>query len=229
MIDLRGKRIIICGDIHGEFRELVFKLTDKGIDNSAVIVVGDCGFGFEKPNYYRNNIYNRIIRKLTKSNIDLYFIRGNHDNPDYFNGDQIINLPRFKTISDYSILLTDFGNILCIGGATSIDKELRVPFESWWEGERPLKKNMDELPRNINIILSHEGPIEFDPVVYRNEQMSLETYQMIIKDRSYLGTVLKELSPKHWLFGHYHKNLSGSWGDTLWHCLGITELYEILS
>lgn len=47
------KNIIICGDIHGEFNALIYKLcVQYRMTDTLLIVAGDCGFGFEKPGYY---------------------------------------------------------------------------------------------------------------------------------------------------------------------------------
>lgn len=44
-----AKTIIVSGDIHGDFNQLVFKLCIQyQLTDSLLIVAGDCGFGFEK-------------------------------------------------------------------------------------------------------------------------------------------------------------------------------------
>lgn len=48
-----AKNIIICGDIHGEFKSLIYKLcVQYQLTDTLLIVAGDCGFGFEKSGYY---------------------------------------------------------------------------------------------------------------------------------------------------------------------------------
>ena len=40
-----AKCIVICGDIHGAFEEMVFKLcVQYGMTDTLLIVAGDCGF-----------------------------------------------------------------------------------------------------------------------------------------------------------------------------------------
>ena len=44
--------IVVCGDIHGAFEEMVFKFcVQYSMTDTLLIVAGDCGFGFEKPGY----------------------------------------------------------------------------------------------------------------------------------------------------------------------------------
>ena len=98
-----AKCIVICGDIHGDFEEMVFKLcVQYGMTDTLLIVAGDCGFGFEKPGYYEQ-IFSKVSRRLTKANNWIAMIRGNHDDPAYLQ-EQTINHERFRCVPDYSIV-----------------------------------------------------------------------------------------------------------------------------
>lgn len=45
--------IVISGDIHGDFNLLVNKMcVQYRMENTLLIVAGDCGFGFENKGYY---------------------------------------------------------------------------------------------------------------------------------------------------------------------------------
>ena len=79
-----AKQVIVSGDIHGDFKTLVYKLcVQYECTDTLIIVAGDCGFGFEKPGYY-NQVYNAVAGRLRKSNNWIVFVRGNHDNPAFF-------------------------------------------------------------------------------------------------------------------------------------------------
>ena len=44
-----AKQVIVSGDIHGDFKGIVYKLcVQYGLKDSLLIIAGDCGFGFEK-------------------------------------------------------------------------------------------------------------------------------------------------------------------------------------
>ena len=50
-----AKNIVVCGDIHGEFNAVIYKLCIQyQITDTVLIIAGDCGFGFDKPGYYDN-------------------------------------------------------------------------------------------------------------------------------------------------------------------------------
>ena len=56
--------VVVSGDIHGAFRQIVNKVTAQyDIHNALLIVAGDCGFGFEKLGYYED-IYQRCAQFL---------------------------------------------------------------------------------------------------------------------------------------------------------------------
>ena len=87
--NINPSNVIVIGDLHGEFSLLNYKIKSLEIENSIIIVAGDCGFGFEKKQYYID-VYNSFKKYLIEKNVTVLFIRGNHDDPDYFNN-EIIN------------------------------------------------------------------------------------------------------------------------------------------
>ena len=115
--------ICFVGDIHGEFNSLQGLMKKTNFKDTAYIVCGDIGFGFCKKEYY-SNIFNKLTRTASKLNCEFIFIRGNHDSKEFFDK-RLINRKCFKTIPDYSVLQTPSYNILCIGGAISIDRTYR--------------------------------------------------------------------------------------------------------
>ena len=119
------KCLIVCGDIHGDFNLLVNKVcVQYGLKDTVVIVAGDCGFGFEKKGYYES-IFNRNNKRMREANNWIVFVRGNHDNPAYFDG-KTIAYKRFMAIPDYSVVKANGHTALCVGGAISIDRQYRI-------------------------------------------------------------------------------------------------------
>ena len=80
----------IVGDIHGEFDMLRNKIKYYDLDNVILFQVGDFGVGFNYNNPVNILKENRqllnINKFLKKRNIFLYVVRGNHDNPLFFDG-----------------------------------------------------------------------------------------------------------------------------------------------
>ena len=98
-----AKSVVVCGDIHGDFHTLANKMCKQyQMTDTLLIVAGDCGFGFDKPAYYEQ-VYNKDAGLLRKANNWIVFVRGNHDNPAYFNEERIA-YKRWRTVPDYSVI-----------------------------------------------------------------------------------------------------------------------------
>ena len=62
---------------------------------------------------------------MNQANNWIVFVRGNHDNPAYFDG-ATFYYKRFIAVPDYTILQACNHTILCVGGAISIDRIYRI-------------------------------------------------------------------------------------------------------
>ena len=171
------KSVWISGDCHGDWDLLKYKIIESGIQNAVLIIAGDCGFGFEKEIFYHYK-YNNVKRYLKERNITIIFVRGNHDDPQYFDGEKI-NFEYWKAVPDYSVLsFLDNGNekynVLCIGGAISIDRLRRIDsdYDNWmrgkdrcsyWFNEAPIYNPdiLGEIKKNgikISALITHTAP-----------------------------------------------------------------------
>ena len=120
-----AKCLVVCGDIHGDFNLLVNKIcVQYQMTYTVVIVAGDCGFGFEREGYY-DNIVKRNSKRMNKANNWIVFIRGNHDNPAFFDGKTFAH-KRFMAVPDYSVIRACGHVVLCVGGAISVDRSYRT-------------------------------------------------------------------------------------------------------
>lgn len=110
------------GDVHSNSYATTNKIKQYDIHNSLFILCGDCGFGFERLGYYKNLVLSKLTKVLKKYNCRIIYLRGNHDDPSYFNG-KTINTKYVCAVPDYTIVKCMGKNILCIGGGISIDRE----------------------------------------------------------------------------------------------------------
>lgn len=239
VIELDGvKSLLLCGDIHGKFAELIVNLERYEIRDSAIIVLGDCGIGFENPGYYPHIYQKKLKKKLDKYNNIILCIRGNHDDPRYYDDpDFILDLPRIKTLPSNTILKTKGYNILCIGGAISIDREERIEDNTkikskhpkcYWSDEKiNYLDDIENIDCRVDIVCTHTAPISFDPPLFRDSEMDEDLWEDILESRNYLEKINSSLKPKRWYYGHFHKSYSGSTGCTIWRCLGELELIEV--
>ena len=129
----KAMNVVVSGDIHGEFNQLVHKLcVQYAMRDTLLIVAGDCGFGFDNPGYYDETV-KKNSRRMSEANNWIVFVRGNHDNPAYFDGITFRHR-RFMGVPDYTVIQACRHTILCVGGAISIDRRYRV--QKWEEDNR---------------------------------------------------------------------------------------------
>lgn len=240
IIEVNGvKDLYVCGDIHGEFAELVMNLERYGIQDSAIIILGDCGIGFENPGYYSHIYQKKLQKKLDKYNNIILCIRGNHDDPRFYDDPEFIpDIPRLRTLPSNTILDILGYNILCVGGAISIDREERIEYNNtklkpkhpkcYWPEEKIICiDDVENLNHRVDIVLSHTAPISYDPPLFRNSKMDEELWEDILESRNYLEKINSGLKPKRWYYGHFHKSYSGSTGCTIWRGLDCMEILRI--
>ena len=221
--------LYFCGDIHGKFRELIFKATQKyKIEHSDIIVLGDFGVGFHKQEYYVQE-YNRVLKKLEKYDLNIHVLRGNHDDPSYFTDKPKLDFPRLHFLVDHKVYEICGRKLYIVGGANSTDIVCgdfkRTEGVDWWRDEDIKRIPVSDLPNKVDIILSHSAPISFEPVVKRFEETPLYQYEKILEERKYLSEILKNVVADYWFYGHYHHYYSGSYGELLYRCLPELEFY----
>ena len=228
------RMLVFSGDIHGNLKSIIWKVSIQyWLRNVDLIIAGDFGVGFGSPGS-TDILYNSVKDRLEKYDINIYVVRGNHDDPSYFDGKH--DYPRLKFLEDHKIYELCGKKIYPIGGAHSVDRKRRIEENQiykgygssrrcWWENESP-KKEYKNLPDKVDIVVSHEAPISFEPVIVR-ETEDLQLWEDILDARNYLNHVLNNVNVSWWIHGHYHKSSSGNYGDVKYRGLDIEELFYL--
>ena len=245
------KNLVVCGDIHGEFSTLAYNVKRLGIENSVIIVAGDCGVGFEKETHYPQ-LYGKLRKSLDNSNNLLLLVRGNHDDPAYFNGDRI-DYARKKCIPDYSVVKAAGRNVLCVGGAISIDRKHRL--EAMWLEEvwrrRPVRPTYWENEAQVFYEFALKeiaaGGIEIDCVVthtcpsfcYPQSKRGIEGWlaeddtlaadldkERAVMDRLHERLLADGHPVRDWFYAHFHDSRTEFIGNIRFSLLGIMELKQ---
>ena len=243
-----AKQVLVSGDIHGDFKLLVYNLCIRyGCTDTLLIVAGDCGFGFEKPGYYEI-VYNTVADRLRKANNWVVFVRGNHDDPSYFAGEKI-NHTRWRTVPDYSVITAASHSLLCIGGATSIDRSFRMkqrnryhakPVSCYWPDEAPIFKpeEIESIPAEIriNTVITHTAPSFCELTSHSGmESWAQEDPSLIddvaaeraTMDQIYLHIKNQGHPVQKWFYGHFHQSWNGLIEGIQFSMLDIMEFKEI--
>ena len=141
--------------------------------------------------------------------------------------------------NEWQLFQTIWGNILCQGGAVSVDKYARTPDLTWWKDEEITYIDIEELGTRfgdepIDIVATHSAPHSFSPL--GNKAVSMNWwYDDIIdacdNEREYLQKVLIYLKankqPKYWFYGHYHNSYFNTSDNLIAYGLNINEIREV--
>lgn len=236
--------IIYIGDIHGEFKTLIHLLKRYKIQDATLIQVGDFGVGFYKESRDKLDLVmlNSFLKKI---NCDLLAIRGNHDDPKFFDGSY--DLSRLKLLPDYTVIRIGELNHLFVGGAVSVDRQFRLERDvikgkkSYWEDEAFIldKDKLNGL-NNIDVVVTHSAPSFAFPYLTEffdsnmQERFSEDQYLKldITKERNDL-TILFEIlrengcNVKNHLYGHFHKSYHMEKDGCTHQLLDINEFKQI--
>jgi Icc-related predicted phosphoesterase len=218
------------GDIHTEFQVIInFIRKNEGKSELNLIQVGDFGAGirssFDEDMDYLNE-------QLGFYNVKLYVIRGNHDDPKYFDGTH--NLSNIQFLKDYTVLKIEGLNILFIGGAISVD---RLVSYDYFVDEAivfdPIK--LSEF-RDIDVVVTHTAPNFAYP---KGVNDTVRFYAIsdkrliddVINERNEVAIMFDILNEnnklKHWFYGHFHQTINFKYENTEFHLLGINVLHYL--
>lgn len=225
--------MILLGDIHGDFQTVVhFARKNEGLDPLYLIQVGDFGAGFHST-FVEDMEY--MNEELKNNNVTLYVIRGNHDDPKFFNGEY--EWSNLKLLKDYTVLTIEGKRILLVGGAISIDRIQRRENVSWWKDEVfDFKPELLEAYEGIDVVITHSSPNFVFPQTFNNLVMSFAAYDdKLIDDltaererfNEMYEILIKKNKIKDWFYGHFHTTRSEVYENTRFSVLGINHFHEL--
>lgn len=229
------KHLLACGDLHGKLEELVFKLcTQYGLQDAVCFCAGDIGLGFYEENYY-HRLLEELNQKLVKSNNNLCLVRGNHDDPDYWNAGRF-NFSNILLIPDYTCIRVMDTTVLCIGGAVSVDRILRTEGKDYWSGEGFQYKPALLQGLIPDVVITHSAPHFCFPytkegIVSWMEKDAILQHD-VDKERYAHASVYEELkmngaTPSQWIYGHFHSSHTDHYEQTKFVLLNELEVYEV--
>lgn len=197
--------ILVVGDIHGKWDTLFKRIKEIDLRDCTLIGVGDLGIGFmERSKQERQCEHHNDFFK--SRGIEFVGIRGNHDDPAYFDGS--VNLSNFKLLPDYSYLTLNDKQFLFVGGAVSIDRMLRKDGVSYWRNET-FNLNYPEIKR-CDILITHSaptwnGPIDKSAMLTNFCERDLTLWDECIEERKQHDVLIKLSGAKRHYCGHFHQ------------------------
>ncbi len=140
-------------------------------------------------------------------------------------------------VEDYSVLSLNNKNILCVGGATSLDRLGRTEGEDYWKEEKfVLKEKLLEETKDITVVVTHNAPtfcypLEWSLTVYNFADKDPSLYRTLPAERDLIKNMYEILTTNNqiekWYYGHYHQSNVETISETDFILLGINEFKEL--
>lgn len=209
--------IYVTGDTHGQhdFKKLrVFAEKNPQLTKSDyVIIAGDFGGVWWKKSLSED------LKPYEELPFTVLFVDGNHENfnllysypvSQWHGGKVHIIKPSIIHLMRGQVFELEGNTIFTFGGATSIDKYMRVEGLSWWKEEMPSYEELDEGIANlkrynnkVDYLITHscgERALMYPPLRTRSFQMDRYPENQML---SYVDDIADY---KKWYFGHYHED-----------------------
>jgi len=220
--------VLISGDFHAGANNELSTISKKtlvkeyGQENFDKIhyhiILGDCGFmrqGNEKTDRFN-------YKTLAFRPFPILCVQGNHD-PIYGiknlhetdigigeNVYQINDVPFTAYLKRGKIYTIDGIKFLVLGGALSVDKDIRVPNKTWWENEYWSEKEKHDLfklleqDNSFDNVVSHTGPRFVNNILFSGFSSFHE------KSSDEVAILNNEIHEKihftEWSCGHWHSD-----------------------
>lgn len=199
---MQADDIIFLGDVHGNMNRCV-EVANAHPDKT-IIQIGDLGIGFIPSEFWICNLPDNFR-----------FFVGNHDSRQ-----ESYKIP--NCLGDYG----EYKGIFFVSGASSHDRNSRMIGINWWDDE---ELSYDECyncldawdKSKCDIIATHDCPQSFAEKFFNIKDKS--------KTRIMLDRIIEIRKPKHWIFGHHHKDFDFKHDDIMFHALGIDKILTKLS
>ena len=232
--------IIAVGDVHGEFKEMqsqMVEIMESAGEPVNFVQVGDFGLGFERPKRDHDRL-TTINHFLKEKDSRLYVIRGNHDNPGFWEWGCGYQFSNIEFVPDDYVRVIEGKTCYFAGGAISIDRCRRTQGIDYWAAEEYKVKDLIRFVSDpIDILFTHDV---YHPVSPFGTTSDVLKY-WCDRDQNLMGDILNsqnsmmslyhdvyDTNPKFsWYHGHYHESHVTNNDGQLVHSLSILEFKEV--
>jgi len=244
----------VIGDTHGNWGYLRAVIKNRQIRDTTFLHVGDFGVGFKRVAYDKAEL-RKLNRRLEKNNCHMYVIRGNHDNPAYFDGSW--DWSNLHLVPDYTIVKVHGHDVLMVGGAISVDRGPRKKdmmaaasagreLHTYWHDEAfALDEEKLKDIKGVSYVVTHSCPSFVSPINntdnnYLSHGGFIEHFVVngdtklkddLNKERADIDkmyeVLIKNSMINKWFYGHFHRSNAEYYGDTDFVMVDVNQFYEV--
>jgi predicted phosphodiesterase len=219
------------GDTHGNFHNILNKMNRYLLSDCYIVHVGD--FGAYNFNMSKIKAFDTLLKL---NNIKMFVVRGNHDDPSFFDGQTIGNI---TFVADYTVLELDGDRILCIGGAVSVDRVARIKKGLDYHTDEKLIFNRKALEgiMGVNVLVTHTAPDFCSPLPNYDYSDFIQSYaendakliEDLMEERANLTKIFEVLKANNKIeqhyYGHFHKSYTEEIDGCIHRLLNVDEIY----
>lgn len=204
-------RVLVVGDTHGDWGWVRDEVIPTAVNEQCPRIVQLGDFGFVHSGNVRSvrARLNQMSVTLADFDRDLTFVPGNHEHHPMLTHLAEINpvgpeghaeiAPRVHYTGRVSAW--EWAGVRCaaVGGAVSIDRDIRTPGVDWFP-EEELSPEEEMLAKGLDpvtVLFSHEAP-RTHPFRFLVPDSRSE------RSRQRMTEIADRLQPQYWFHGHYH-------------------------
>jgi hypothetical protein len=177
-------------------------------------------------------------RKILPGMREDFFFLADYETPIKY-AEFITTLSNIKFVPDYTVIREGGQNILCIGGAISIDRIVRKAGRDYFPNEVvAYKPSMLKNLRDVNVVATHIMPHFIPP--FNQDSELIRNYAThdknlvaeLVEERQIMTKIYKDITVNNditlWAYGHMH-----SWNNTFYEktkfvCVPPNKSYKLL-
>jgi hypothetical protein len=213
--------IYLTGDTHGDLSRLSspnFPLGKSLSERDYVIILGDFGAIWNPTKDVASSYW---VKWLSEKPWTTLFLDGNHENFDLI--DNLQTISKFGSLCGRAaegvyhlrrgnIYTIDNKSFFVMGGAASIDKDMRTENLSWWARENPSEEEINKawaslasVGMEVDYVLTHTCPSQVKKNLLMTYGFADNFHDPL---ENHLAEMEYKIKFKHWFFGHFHQNVT---------------------
>lgn len=197
---------LLLGDTHGSMH---VARTAIGVavayDVTTIFQLGDWGYVW--PGADRVEALSAL---LVEAGVTMVFIDGNHDMHHVLPTLTTQMYPNLVYVTRGDVLVFGGVRVGFLGGAASIDQDVRTPGKDWWPSEQITSADVHRLTP-CDVLLTHDAPAMPFKLPKWPWPVSYDVQRQLNHSRAMVALAVERTKPSLLVHGHYHFAYKSRW------------------